>query len=541
VLASKGQRTCVSMTRIPKILHYCFGMAADFGGKPWSLIHFVSVASAIRHIKPEAVYFYYEYEPSGAWWDLTRPIVTPVKIEAPREIFGRSVDHPAHRADVVRLQKLKEHGGIYLDADVLVQRSFDDLLDNSTVLGSEGFDNANSGMANAIILAEPGAPFIKRWLNEYRSFRGSEGYWNEHSVVIPARLAREYPDEITVLAPTAFFWPLWTDAHIEWLFGSPDPIPKTDAYAHHLWESFAWQRYLVDLTPRRVRAIETNFHRWARPYLEGLPDDLGRPPMKRRLLKGARSARSLFATMLHGADPSRVVRRVKSALGSLLGTDARRPAQSRSDVFNDVYRSKSWGDEEGSAFFSGLGSRGRPAEDYVREMTSLLKQHEQELGRPITVIDIGCGDFEVGRALVEQVPALSYIGCDIVPPLIEFLQNHYASDRVRFQQLDVVEDRPPSGDVCLIRQVFQHLSNADISKALQNLGEFRTIYVTEGQPEIRTGSPNPDKPAGFDVRFDWRRGIGRGVELAEPPFSRPAQEVFRSFAPPHEVIVTERS
>ena len=73
---------------IPKVLHYCFGMAPDFGGKPWSLIHYVGVASAIRHIKPKAAYFYYEYEPSGPWWELTKPLVTPVKIDAPREIFG---------------------------------------------------------------------------------------------------------------------------------------------------------------------------------------------------------------------------------------------------------------------------------------------------------------------------------------------------------------------------------------------------------------------------------------------------------------------
>src|SRR5947209_9030420 len=253
------------MTRIPKILHYCFGMACDFGGKPLGLVPHVRVASAIRHIKPEAVYLYFEYEPSGPWWDLTRTIVSPVKIEAPREIFGRSVTHPAHRADVVRLQKLRELGGIYLDADVLVHRSFDDLLDNSAVLGCEGFDMANPKMANAIILAEPNAPFVERWLSEYRSFRGDEGYWNEHSVVLPARLAREHPQEITVLPPRAFYWPLWTESHIKWLFASADPIPIAEPYANHLWASFAWRSYLANLMPRQVRTVDTNFHRWARP------------------------------------------------------------------------------------------------------------------------------------------------------------------------------------------------------------------------------------------------------------------------------------
>jgi hypothetical protein len=64
--------------------------------------------------------------------------------------------------------------------------------------------------------------------------------------------------------------------------------------------------------------------------------------------------------------------------------------------------------------------------------------------------------------------------------------------------------------------------------------------VTEGQPTVRYGPANPDKRAGFDVRFDFRRGIGRGVELAEPPFNCQTTEVFRSFAAPYEYVVTER-
>jgi len=272
---------------IQKLLHYCFGMAPDFGGKPWSLIHYVGVASAIRHIKPEAVHFYYEYEPSGPWWDLTKPLVSPIKIEAPREIFGRPVTHPAHRAGVVRLQKLIEYGGIYLDADVLVHRSFDDLLGNSTVLGREGFDEEDPSAADAVILGERQAPFLLRWMEEYRTFRGDEGYWSEHAVQVPARLAKEHPTEITMLPPTAFFYPLWTPSDIEWIFGSNKPIPD-GAYANHLWESKAWDKYLDHLTPGRVRREDTNFHRWARPYVSDLPDNLGAAPLVTKLGKAAR-------------------------------------------------------------------------------------------------------------------------------------------------------------------------------------------------------------------------------------------------------------
>src|SRR5689334_1021510 len=111
--------------KIPKIIHYCFGLSPNFGGKPWGLVHHVCVRSAVELIKPDQVLLYFEYEPSGPWWDLTRPLVNLVKVTAPREVFGRPVNKVAHRADVLRLQRLIESGGIYLDCDVLVQRSFD--------------------------------------------------------------------------------------------------------------------------------------------------------------------------------------------------------------------------------------------------------------------------------------------------------------------------------------------------------------------------------------------------------------------------------
>jgi hypothetical protein len=266
-------------------------MASDFGGKPWSLVHHVCLKSAVDRIAPDKAFIYYEFEPYGPWWDLSRELITPVKIEAPREIFGRPLPHVAHRADVVRLQKLIQYGGIYLDADVFVQRSFDELLDHSTVLGKEG-DDAGWGLANAVILAEPQSPFLRRWLEEYRSFQGGPPgtkFWNEHSVHLPARLSRAHPEEISLLPHTAFFWPLWTKEHLDWIFASNKPIPINQTYANHLWENFAWS-YLEDLTPGRVRSVDTNFHRWARPLIVNLPDNLGAPTLRKRLQRYRRRA-----------------------------------------------------------------------------------------------------------------------------------------------------------------------------------------------------------------------------------------------------------
>jgi hypothetical protein len=286
------------VAKIPKILHYCFGFKEDFGGKPWSLVHYACVRSAIERLRPERAYIYLEYEPKGVWWKATRHFLTLQKMNGPTEVFGNPLRHPAHVADVVRLRKLLENGGIYLDADVFVHRSFDDLLDNSVVLGEEGI-GGKYGLGNAVILAEPDAPFIKRWYDEYRSFR-SDG-WSEHSIQKPMELARKFPNEITVLPHDAFYSPDWSPEGVQALFGSR-PTQTRGTRANHLWESFAWEKYLEDLTPGRVRNIESNFHIWVRPFVSELADDFGELPLRRRLAKQTRKrVRSLKVTSQRAA------------------------------------------------------------------------------------------------------------------------------------------------------------------------------------------------------------------------------------------------
>ncbi|HMF49020.1 MAG TPA: glycosyltransferase [Candidatus Saccharimonadales bacterium] len=275
------------MSRIPKFLHYCFGFSEDFGGKPLGLSHYVCIRSAIERLSPERVNFYYEYEPTGPWWSRLREIVEPIRITAPREIFGRPLAHPAHRADITRLRALIEHGGIYMDTDVFVHRSFDHLLGHSTVLGREG-EESDAKLCNAVILAEPQAPFLRRWLGSYSDFRGKGRglFWNEHSVLRPALLADKYPDEITILSNRAFFWPLFWPSELARIFSSKESIVGPETLATHLWENKAWRPYLELLTPGRLRRTQSNFADWSIPLLAGLPDDFAAPTVRRKLQNG---------------------------------------------------------------------------------------------------------------------------------------------------------------------------------------------------------------------------------------------------------------
>src|SRR6266700_922467 len=85
------------------------------------------------------------------------------------------------------------------------------------------------------------------------------------------------------------------------------------------------------------------------------------------------------------------------------------------------------------------------------------------------------------------------------------------SNRIEFRLLDIVSADLPIGDIFLVRQVFQHLSNQEIACTLPKLQKYRHVYVTEAQPIVREGKINFDKPTVKGIRFDWT--TGRGVEL----------------------------
>lgn len=208
----------------------------------------------------------------------------------------------------------------------------------------------------------------------------------------------------------------------------------------------------------------------------------------------------------------------------------------RRKTFQSIYRDYLWGRDGKSRFFSGIGSRGEHAKLYIEAMVPLLTQHGMASQEELVIVDLGCGDFAIGRALLKPLDRVRYIGCDIVPELIDYNQACYGTAQhgpgnVEFRTVDIVRDPLPDGDVCLVRQVLQHLSNREISSILPKLSKYKYVYISEGQPLIREGPPNPDKPVGADVRFDWRIGRGRGLELNLPPWNLRLQEIVRTTSP----------
>lgn len=251
---------------IPKIIHFIFGLASDFGGKPFSFIHYMAIRSAQACNPDYRIRFYCKYQPTGLYWEAAKRYFELVLVEPPASIHGRPLMHVAHQADVLRLQYLLDQGGVYLDLDTITVQSFDPLLRHQMVMGVQGRGAKVDGLCNAVMLAAPGSSFVRRWLESYRTFRstGRDKYWDEHSVQLPLQLARAHPGEITILDRGAFFYPSAEKRGILDLFVEDKEFPA--AYCHHLWEGLAW-RLIEGINERNVGTIDTSYNRMARRFV----------------------------------------------------------------------------------------------------------------------------------------------------------------------------------------------------------------------------------------------------------------------------------
>lgn len=197
---------------------------------------------------------------------------------------------------------------------------------------------------------------------------------------------------------------------------------------------------------------------------------------------------------------------------------------SRKEVFSNIYEKKIWGGEE-SDYYSGGGSY---CVELIEPYRKLVRTIIEEKGIH-SVVDFGCGDFNVSSEIVSD--DIMYYGVDIVPGLIERNQKLYGSDHIKFLCMDIVEEEGPDAELCLVREVFQHLSNEEIFQALNKLKKYKYVLITESvvRRELLGGNYNLDKD----------HGQAFGIYLNEPPFCQETKEVLRvpyPGAPGREVV-----
>ncbi len=130
-------------TSIPKIIHYCW-----FGGKPLP----EGLQKCVDSWSKLEGYKIMRWDESNCSFD-ENEFVRSTYAEKKYGFIG----------DYYRLKAVYEYGGIYLDTDVMVNRSFDPLLGYNVFLNFI----FESSIGTAIIGARKGSPFIRSLMDMY--------------------------------------------------------------------------------------------------------------------------------------------------------------------------------------------------------------------------------------------------------------------------------------------------------------------------------------------------------------------------------------
>ncbi len=255
----------VTSAPIPRIAHFVFGLREQ--DEPFHLVHYLAIASCAAVVEPAEIHLHCHHLPYGFYWDLVRPMVTLHRIERP-DLAAHQYDDAvvarysyAHEADVVRLDVLAEHGGLYADIDtVFVNAPPSGLWDEDCVIGREkdvvdprtGIER--SSLSNAVVMARPGASYVRAWRE--RIEEAFDGSWSAHSCLLADDLAHEDPSLVRVEPERTFHhFPPTPGGLRRLLVDCEEPLDGVVSLhlAAHLW----WEERRVDFVPEvHARVID---------------------------------------------------------------------------------------------------------------------------------------------------------------------------------------------------------------------------------------------------------------------------------------------
>ncbi|KAK2145061.1 hypothetical protein LSH36_705g00029 [Paralvinella palmiformis] len=151
---------------IPNIVHYIwFSNLSE--GKEFNFFNYLSILSVCKIQQPEEIIFHCDIIPTDRWWHKAwHDFPITVRHISPRtEIFGSQIKYKEHTVDIARLEILLEHGGIYLDSNVIIARPLDPLRRYPAVISHEKTQKFNAGT----VLAAQNSSFLRLWYDAYKT------------------------------------------------------------------------------------------------------------------------------------------------------------------------------------------------------------------------------------------------------------------------------------------------------------------------------------------------------------------------------------
>jgi SAM-dependent methyltransferase len=133
-------------------------------------------------------------------------------------------------------------------------------------------------------------------------------------------------------------------------------------------------------------------------------------------------------------------------------------------VFNAIYDNNHWGyNNQKYEITSGYGSSEEATINYRNFLKQIIAENNIK-----SIIDIGCGMWEFDH---NEFDEKTYIGIDCVKRIVEFNKQRYGSEKKIFICADILDDKNsiPQIDLCIIKDVLQHLSNDNIIKLINKI------------------------------------------------------------------------
>jgi hypothetical protein len=177
--------------------------------------------------------------------------------------------------------------------------------------------------------------------------------------------------------------------------------------------------------------------------------------------------------------------------------------------FTTFYETHYWVDDQSR---SGGGSNLYATEKIRNAIPALFLKYGVR-----SVLDIPCGDFFWFKEM--KLDLDSYIGGDIVAPLIASLTEKYTSATRSFRVMDLTKDVLPDCDLILVRDCFIHLCFGSIFAAMRNITQSRIRYLLTTHYAV------------VAENVDIGSRTCRALNLCAPPFNfPPALELIDDYA-----------
>ena len=252
--------------KVPNLVHYIWYNKKTI---PLQFHHMISILSAHKNIQPDVIYFHTDVPPFGPYWEKVKRLPN-LKInhrKPPQTVLGERIKKPLYytsHSNVDRLLVLKEYGGIYLDMDVMVIRSFDELRKHSCTIGLESDYKA---CGSAVICAKDSF-FLTMWLNSYLDDYRID-VWAYNSGKVPFNLAKRYPHLVNV-ERTKLNRPNFNELRLIW---GPETFDWKKNYAIHTWIRLYKSRSTFytgsDPSPQNIKRLNNTYGQIARSIYFG--------------------------------------------------------------------------------------------------------------------------------------------------------------------------------------------------------------------------------------------------------------------------------